>query len=1536
MILYEVFFRKMIARKKQHILTPIFRPLGEIELPRNALFHYPPADNTEFGIPSDEILIANYSEDIYVNHVGEIKTPFGNPRVRAMSVNADIRAYHNRNRRLKLVRNYTGALNNHRWLFINDYCMANRKLIYRPILFVSYYRWYNMFYTMMEQATNLQKSNRHQFIHLQLPASIPLLNQLNIYEERLNKGLLNTGLEDLSEMSREEFLDYAIESLEDMYNHVDLNETVTADDAASIIAFVNNHTDGNGITGSGLEDLNTQTYGELLSTGLEALKAFESEVMSFKPQLSLTTMNRLRTPADYWFMHLWTWLGQYRQGSLFSMLDHSKLDKINLVISNMGAQIILNLGKIEEWRQEIIAQSDGDINKVNNYRKHLLKMFTKLFSVKTGAVVPVEQDDDSVSFASEETEVVTSTDNSITGSAVVVEEESKEEVEAKKVEVQDLYGISIPTLDESDATETEDDSDDAGTDDKQSPSKKIDDEVQEARGFTDELDDEQFNRDLEQRHNVEVDADKNEPAKPEEGVERYVAKLADSNSLSVAEYKRYMALASKYKTIPATNGKGTIADEMVVKPETLNDIGGMDAPDSVSIIDKGMLKSSTKDLDKKYIDNVLDSDIAGCIMSLQNAGICVLDVKKEEVMDARNHYVVYTVTVQPVGGKQTTIRFRFPKVNEDGIMVVNGVQSRLRKQRVDIPIRKINVSTVALTSYYSKMFLSRSPDAKHNFPNWLCNRIIAMSIPAEEGGTAPVTGLVLGRPFNAKVKVPHAFAILAMRFKRFEFDKYHFNFTTAELVDKFDPEQVERYTNDGLTLCGTNGKHPLLMDKEGNIYTGKGDVLDSEGDIETILGLDTSKAPVETAEIGIFRKRVPVGFLLAYYYGLSEMIRKLGMNVRIVPRGDRLNLGRNERPIFFNDEVIIFNRHDRLTAMLLNGFNNYHKDIVQFSRYDFDRTAVYLNVLTSNGMGVRWTREFELMREMWVDPITAGLLQDMNVPVHFDLLLVHATKMILNDNHLRETSFREQRIRGYERIAGAMYGELVKSVRQQKSRAASTKTGLDLNPDAVWFKILGDTSSSAVEECNPVHNIKEVEVVTFGGTGGRTSRSVTKPNREFIEDNMGVMSEHTVDNADVAYTGYLSMDPNISNLRGLTYPATEDTPATKIVSTSALLNPGADRDDAKRTNFIGIQHSQAMYAFGYQTTPYRTGGERMLAHRVTKMFAYAAEADGEIVELSDKHMTVDYGEFISTVELGARFGSASGTVYIHRIITDLSVGFKFKRGHILAWNRNYFERDFMDPTQVSWKAGAMVHIFLKEDQYTFEDSGVITRRVAERLATETVKISAIKVGFTQEVRNLLPVGTEVEMDDILCIVENQTTANIAGLDEEADDGLRLMASPGHKSKVSGKIVKIDITYRGELDNMSESLSIIANRCNKERARMNKRLHRKASDTCAVREDLRVGGKTLESNEAIIEIYITVPQPTIRGDKGVMTNQMKFTFGDIVEDDLVTLSGLVLGGKFSNKGIANRMVNSPYICGVMNHYLFTVTRNAIRMYRELNK
>jgi hypothetical protein len=68
--------------------------------------------------------------------------------------------------------------------------------------------------------------------------------------------------------------------------------------------------------------------------------------------------------------------------------------------------------------------------------------------------------------------------------------------------------------------------------------------------------------------------------------------------------------------------------------------------------------------------------------------------------------------------------------------------------------------------------------------------------------------------------------------------------------------------------------------------------------------------------------------------------------------------------------------------------------------------------------------------------------------------------------------------------------------------------------------------------------------------------------RVFHPNDMGVISESTKDSADVAITTFTPADPTLISVRGVTrrFDYNKDG-ITSVLSSPALLSPGADRDD---------------------------------------------------------------------------------------------------------------------------------------------------------------------------------------------------------------------------------------------------------------------------------------------------------------------------------------------------------------------------------------
>jgi len=354
-------------------------------------------------------------------------------------------------------------------------------------------------------------------------------------------------------------------------------------------------------------------------------------------------------------------------------------------------------------------------------------------------------------------------------------------------------------------------------------------------------------------------------------------------------------------------------------------------------------------------------------------------------------------------------------------------------------------------------------------------------------------------------------------------------------------------------------------------------------------------------------------------------------------------------------------------------------------------------------------------------------------------------------------------------------------------------------------------------------------------------------------------------------------------------------------------------------------------AEGYRPAPLRTGYDQILAHRVDDTFAMVAEKNGKVVKVDENHMVVEYADGTrSAVELGRRFGTAAGSTYAHDIVTTFKEGDKVAKGDVIAYNSGFFEPSLFSKRQVSWKAGVLARTVIIETDGTLEDSSYITHGLAKKLGTEVVKEKVVVVRFDQSIRDMVRVGDKVDIDTILCTIEDSVTADNKLFDEESLSTLRLLSAMTPAAKVVGEVQKIEVFYHGDLEDMSESLQAIASSADRAR-RKNSRLLMVPEVTGSVDQSMRIDGDGLDLDCMAIKFYITSKVGTGLGDKAVFANQMKTVVGRVIEGIHETEHGDWYDSIFGCKSIQDRIVLSPILMGTTNTLLRAIGEKAAKLY-----
>lgn len=606
----------------------------------------------------------------------------------------------------------------------------------------------------------------------------------------------------------------------------------------------------------------------------------------------------------------------------------------------------------------------------------------------------------------------------------------------------------------------------------------------------------------------------------------------------------------KNKTIDESR---VITKEDITIPET-NSLN----VESTDVLDESMLSSSLTKFNKRYVSHVYQKDVLNAVMSIQKAGVVVKNYDVERVETLNDKYDIHKVQIETLRGHTSTLNFKIPVIEADGTFISGGSKRYMRKQRGDVPIRKVGPKSVALTSSYSKMFVDLSDRSAFNREAKLQEHVINASMDNDMN----IDELKLSDVFDHTKSLPRTYTMLAKKFSSFEVGEHRLYFNYNAIEKNIGVKAENKYLPLGVDKQTGKVSLYLSMDDKDQLYDGNKKALNQS--LLEFLGVDLNKLPTEYAEVKIFSKKFPLVLILAYHLGFGNLLKTLGVEPVRYAKGKRIDLKTHEYILKFRDESLVFDKRVKLHAHFIIAGLLRSKDVLRtISVYDLDKQSVYTDLFEQLKTPIRFLREAPDMFNLWVDPITKSILEEMGEPTDLVLLFIRAVELLTNDEHPAGMDVRYMRDKGYERVSSILYGELTKAVRTYNSNPLYSNAKLTLHPEVVWYGVVADQSVALVEESNPIHNLKESEVIIYSGAGGRSGQTMTAPSRLFHPSNLGVTSEATSDSGDAGTTIYNVADPNYTSVYGLSREVgnLKDVGGTKLMSPSALLAVGAVYND---------------------------------------------------------------------------------------------------------------------------------------------------------------------------------------------------------------------------------------------------------------------------------------------------------------------------------------------------------------------------------------
>jgi hypothetical protein len=412
-----------------------------------------------------------------------------------------------------------------------------------------------------------------------------------------------------------------------------------------------------------------------LPTNLPSVSALAQAEVNF----SRSAMSHFTDPESLFILEIWKWLGKHREKSLLANLTQAQLNHVDLVWQDTGRWFVINLGLLDSWRSapgsestardddddEVDTTKTGPVSPGQLQRRFLrLLMFLHQQRIETAAVQSLATVTSSpVVKPTDPTRPVTAATPAVL-QPILVDPKASVHPTLRPLEQDQIADLQLDELE-------------AAID------RWVDEDLQHLERIQAINEEDEFPLDT----SLDGIEDVNYKA-PEYTLEDAVmAKadvLADSGLMSAADYRRITTQAEQYKRLPDPYGKHeTLAEQMVISKESLKIPDVAQIPDIESVPDKSMLRSSLFHFDREYTQNILPKDITNAVMSVQRAGVAVTGYTITTIADAMNSYDAHAVKLTPVSGMPVTIRFRVPKVNEDGTYLADGVRYRMRKQRGD-------------------------------------------------------------------------------------------------------------------------------------------------------------------------------------------------------------------------------------------------------------------------------------------------------------------------------------------------------------------------------------------------------------------------------------------------------------------------------------------------------------------------------------------------------------------------------------------------------------------------------------------------------------------------------------------------------------------------------------------------------------------------------------------------------------------------------------------------------------------------------------
>ena len=1047
---------------------------------------------------------------------------------------------------------------------------------------------------------------------------------------------------------------------------------------------------------------------------------------------------------------------------------------------------------------------------------------------------------------------------------------------------------------------------------------------------------------------VEEEDEEKEKAKEEaQLINNLYSKMTSTKNVTRQMTPREKLLQEKQKTVKF--GNMTLQDLEKIDTNSLK-ITDNNISSVVRTPNKSMVDVKFANFDKDYAKKLMPKDIAEAFAALSNKSL-PLYIKNTEIADTSdelNYKETYTVTMEDANHKQQTIKVDIPKILDGKYLFIGGNKKIIQKQNFLYPIVKTGPDEVQIVTNCNKMFMRRTEGRTLVTVDRLLKMIKANPAIREKY-------FKVGNAFmdNKDIITTVEYDELATMYRRFETPDH-------KTIIYFSQRDLTAAL--GNKMENINPKHMLIGFENGNpIYINTTETqrdMHGRSIIDIIFNSFTEeekklytriKAPKRQmyAKVRTMEQDVPVVVLLSYWVGLSEVLKRAKVKYTLSDKAPS-GLESSKGFIQFADCFLIYELTTP-TMLLLSGLANINTKDYKIAAFDTDEPylqyfkEVYGRVIIANSLmnAYEWT----------IDPITEEVLDNLNLPTNIVDLMLYGIEL-LSDNHaVPEIEQDQSRVRCLEVIPAILYYNLSRSYTNYKNSGGRKK--FSIKPDCIIKDVLGMKTVEDVSVLNPFLEVERSHnISSMGWRGVNVDRAYTMARRSYPKSMVGIIAPSSSPDANVGLTRCLSLEPEITSLRGYCQTPKDKKDLDKLnesnlFSPTELLIPfGVTRDDSTRIGHMVKQSKHALPTVKSSPVLISNGSEETVRFHLSSDFAVNAEEDGKVVEKdpSSGIMVVEYKDGShQAINLKPKIvkNGGGGFFMSNQLETNYNVGDKFKKNEAIAWHKDFFRKDFDGTTRMT--VGSLQKVAIMAEYGTHEDATFITKKMSKEMGSEMTFCMSVVVGKNSNIDFITHEGDHIEVGDTIIQFDtsydeselNKLLANLAK-DPRLMESVMEDSRNNIKSKYAGKIESVKVYSTVDTDDMSDTLAKavkeIYAKTKKKLAVLNKYDKTSSIVKCGMLVDEPTGklspnkfgvlaGEKVDDDSILFKFYISHVEPLEVGSKIANHTALKNTICEIIPEGFEPWSSFrpeeEVSTIISCNSILNRMVPSILLSALGN-------------------